>query len=86
MAEGGVPLFGLCRAYGISNPSFYKGRAKYGCMDALMIAQTKAMKGKNRQLRKMVAELVGVTMANAAQAAERDKPDALAVPEAPNMT
>jgi len=65
-----MPVVRSCRAHGISNATFYRWRAKYGGMDALMIAQTKAMKGKNRQLKKMVAELVRGAMANAAQAAE----------------
>ena len=42
-AEGGMPVAELCRAHGMSNASFYKWRAKYGGMDASMIAQTKAI-------------------------------------------
>ena len=42
-AEGGVPVAELCREHGVSNASFYKWRAKYGGMDASMIAQTKAL-------------------------------------------
>ena len=32
-AEGGMPVAQLCREHGMSNPSFYKWRAKYGGMD-----------------------------------------------------
>ena len=42
-AEGGMPVAELCRTHGMSNASFYKWRAKYGGMDASMIAQTKAI-------------------------------------------
>ena len=42
-AEGGMPVAELCRAHGMSNALFYKWRAKYGGMDASMIAQTKAI-------------------------------------------
>ena len=42
-AEGSMPVAELCRAHGMSNASFYKWRAKYGGMDASMIAQTKAI-------------------------------------------
>ena len=42
-AEGRMPVAELCRAHGMSNASFYKWRAKYGGMDASMIAQTKAI-------------------------------------------
>ena len=56
-AEGGMPVAELCRAHGMSNASFYKWRAKYGGMDASMIAQTKAIEDENRRLKKMFAEL-----------------------------
>ena len=56
-AEGGVPVADLCREHGMSNASFYKWRAKYGGMDASMIAQTKALEEENRRLKKMFAEL-----------------------------
>lgn len=56
-AEGGMPVAELCRAHGMSNASFYKWRAKYGGMDASMIAQTKALADENRRLKKMFAEL-----------------------------
>ena len=56
-AEGGMPVAELCRAHGMSNASFYKWRAKYGSMDASMIAQTKAIEEENRRLKKMFAEL-----------------------------
>ena len=56
-AEGGMPVAELCRAHGMSNASFYKWRAKYGGMDASMIAHTKAIEEENRRLKKMFAEL-----------------------------
>ena len=42
-AEDGMPVAGLCRAQVMSTASFYKWRAKYGRMDASMIAQTTAL-------------------------------------------
>jgi putative transposase len=48
-AEGGVPVAELCREHGMSTASFYKWRAKYGGMDASMIAQTKALEDENRR-------------------------------------
>ena len=56
-AEGGVPVAELCREHGMSTASFYKWRAKYGGMDASMIAQSKALEDENRRLKKMFAEL-----------------------------
>ena len=56
-AEGGVPVSELCREHGMSNASFYKWRSKYGCMDASMISQMKALEDENRRLKKMYAEM-----------------------------
>ena len=56
-AEGGVPVAELCREHGMSNASFYKWRARYGGMDASMIAQMKTVEDENRRLKKMFAEL-----------------------------
>lgn len=56
-AEGGVPVAELCREHGMSNASFYKWRAKFGGMDASMIAQMKTLEDENRRLKKMFAEL-----------------------------
>lgn len=56
-AEDGVPVAELCREHGMSTASFYKWRAKYGGMDASMIAQTKSLEDENRRLKKMFAEL-----------------------------
>ena len=56
-AEGGVPVAELCREHGMSNASFYKWRAKFGGMDASMIAQMKSIEDENRRLKKMFAEL-----------------------------
>lgn len=41
----------------MSNASFYKRRAKYGGMDALMISQMKVLEDENRRLKKMYAEM-----------------------------
>jgi len=56
-AEGGVPVSELCREHGMSNASFYKWRAKFGGMDASLIAEMKDMADQNRRLKKMYAEM-----------------------------
>ena len=56
-AEGGVPVYELCREHGMSNASFYKWRSKYGGMDASMISQMKALEDENQRLKKMYAEM-----------------------------
>lgn len=47
----------LCREHGISTASFYKWRAKYGGMDALMMSEMKALEDENRRLKRMYADL-----------------------------
>lgn len=55
-AEQGVPIAQLCREHGMGNSTFYKWRAKYGGMDASLIAKMKALEEENRRLKKMYAE------------------------------
>ena len=55
-AEQGIPVPQLCREHGMSSASFYKWRAKYGGMDASMIARLKELELENRRLKKMYAE------------------------------
>lgn len=38
-AESGVPVSELCREHGMSSASFYKWRAKFGGMDASLVAE-----------------------------------------------
>jgi putative transposase len=45
------------RDSGMSDASFYKWRAKYGGMDASMIAEKKALEDENRRLKRMFADL-----------------------------
>ena len=56
-AESGVPVIELCREHGMSSAAFYRWRAKFGGMDASMIAEMKAMAEENRRLKRMFADL-----------------------------
>jgi putative transposase len=55
-AEGGTPVPDLCREHGMSSATFYKWRAKYGGMDASLMARLKELEDENRRLKKMYAE------------------------------
>ena len=55
-AESGMPVAQLCREHGMSSATFYKWRAKYGGMDASMMARLKELEEENRRLKKMYAE------------------------------
>ena len=56
LAEAGTPVPTLCREHGMSSATFYKWRAKFGGMDASMMARLKELEDENRRLKKMYAE------------------------------
>lgn len=55
-AENGVPVPELCREHGMSSATFYKWRAKFGGLDASMMARLKELEDENRRLKKMYTE------------------------------
>lgn len=55
-AESGIPVPELLREHGISSATFYKWRAKFGGMDASLMARLKELEDENRRLKKMYAE------------------------------
>ena len=55
-AEAGTSVPDLCREHGISSATFYKWRAKFGGMDASLMARLKELEAENRRLNKMYAE------------------------------
>ena len=55
-AEAGKPVSALCREHGMSSAAFYKWRAKYGGMDASLMARLKELEDENWRLKKMYAE------------------------------
>jgi putative transposase len=55
-AEAGTPVSDLCREHNVSSATFYKWRAKFGGMDASLMARMKQLEEENRRLKKMYAE------------------------------
>lgn len=55
-AEAGTPVPTLCREHGMSSATFYKWRAKFGGMDASLMARLKQLETENQRLKKMYAE------------------------------
>ena len=55
-AEEGITVPELCREHGMSSATFYKWRAKYGGMDASLMARLKELEDENCRLKKMYAE------------------------------
>lgn len=54
--EAGVPVADLCRTHGLSSPTFYKWKAKYGGMDVSEARRLKALEDENAKLKRMLAD------------------------------
>ena len=55
-AEAGMAVAEICRKGGFSDATFYKWRAKFGGMDASLMARLRELEDENRRLKKMYAE------------------------------
>ncbi len=55
--ESGKKVQDICREYGISSPTFYYWKKKYGGMDALQLKELKAVQAENAKLKRMFADL-----------------------------
>jgi putative transposase len=54
--ERGLTTSEVCRRHGVSSPTFYKWKAKYGGMDVSDARKLKALDEENRRLKKLLAE------------------------------
>jgi putative transposase len=54
--EAGLSVPDVCRELEISSATFYKWRAKFGGMDASLMARMKELEEENRRLKKMYIE------------------------------
>ena len=54
--EAGVPVADLCRKHGLSSPTFYKWKAKFGGMDVSEARRLKALEDENAKLKRMLAD------------------------------
>lgn len=55
-AQAGVGVQELCRKHGISDPTFYKWRAKYSGLEVSEVKKLRQLEEENRRLKQMVAE------------------------------
>lgn len=55
--EGGITTREICREMGISEPTFYNWKAKYGGMQVSDVKKMKDMEAELSQYKKIVAEL-----------------------------
>ena len=54
--EAGAKVADLCRRHGISSPTLYNWKAKYGGLDVSEAKRLKALEEENRRLKKLLAE------------------------------
>lgn len=54
-AEAGVKTVDLCREHGISEPTFYKWKAKFSGMEVSDARKLRALEDENRRLKQIVA-------------------------------
>ena len=54
--EDGIAVKEICRELGISEPTFYNWKSKYGGMEASDVARMKELEKENAELKKMFAE------------------------------
>ena len=55
--DGGRPVGELCREHGISQPTFYNWKSKYGGMDASQLKRIKELEEENLKLKRMYADV-----------------------------
>ena len=56
--EAGISTADVCRQHGISQPTFYAWKSKYGGMEISEAKRLKALEEENRKLKKLLAEQV----------------------------
>ena len=52
----GLAVTELCRRHGVSSPTFYKWKAKYGGLDVSEARRLKALEDENAKLKRMLAD------------------------------
>ena len=54
--EAGMATKDVCRKHGISPPTFYAWKAKFGGMEVSDVAKMRALEDENRRLKRIVAD------------------------------
>jgi putative transposase len=54
--EGGMKTADLCRKHGISEPTFYSWKAKYGGLELSEAKRLKGLESENAKLKKLLAD------------------------------
>ena len=56
-ADAGIPVKDICRQAGISVPTCYQWKSKYGCMEASDLKRVKELEAENARLKRLYADL-----------------------------
>ncbi len=56
-ADAGMKVRDVCRKHGISEPTYYKWKSKYGGMEASDLKRNRELEAENAKLKRMYAEL-----------------------------
>lgn len=56
-ADSGIPIKDVVRNHGISVPTYYKWKSRYGGMDAAELARVRELEAENSKLKRMYADL-----------------------------
>ncbi len=56
--QAGLSAKKLCRKHGVSEPTFYKWRSKYGGMEVSDAKRLRTLEEENARLKKLLAELM----------------------------
>jgi putative transposase len=56
-ADNGIPVKDVVRNHGISMPTYYKWKSRYGGMDVAELARVRELEAENSKLKRMYADL-----------------------------
>lgn len=56
-ADSGIPIKDVVRNHGISVPTYYKWKSRYGGMDVAELARVRELEQENAKLKRMYADL-----------------------------
>ena len=56
-ADAGMKVADVCRAHGISQPTFYNWKSKYGGLEVSELRRIKGLEGEHAKLKRMYADL-----------------------------
>ncbi len=56
-AEGGTPVVEVCRELGVSEPTFYRWKKRFGDLGGTELRELRSLRDENRRLKQVVADL-----------------------------